>query len=1105
MKRGRWLGVLLSGLGAAVTRADPPVPLPAPPATLERELAGGQAHVYAFSRSATEDLWLAVVQLGIDLTLTVRSADGEALLSVDSLSGAWGEESLGFQAQGGARYQFEIRAREPTAVAGRYRLQVQTRSGHPDPRRLAAEQAITAAGRLVFTGTREARQEAVTHFEAALTWWQALGDNPHAASALFNLAMLRGYLGDLPTALTLHRRALGGWQEVGDLAGEAQAWMEIGAVAWAMGESEHAPEAFREALTRWRALGDRDAQARTLNYLGLTAARQVPREALVPYTEALALFRATGNQRQQGVVLNNLGGVYDLLGEPEQAREHFQQALELHRAQGDREQEAAVWNNLASLARRSGRLQDALEQFARALAIRRELGDRRNEGVVRNNLGVTYLRIGDPARARAELEQALLARRSSDDRRGEAVTLHNLGLVALAVAEPAAAVEFFDQALTLRRSTGDRLGEAATLGELGRAAAELGRPEQARQHLEAALAILDQVGNPWRRGRMLTALAQVLATGGAPSQAVQALEQALELLRPSGDQLALSEALLALAQAERGLARAQADAPALRLRAALGHATAALNRLETARADLRSFDDRTTLLAHIGSAFELAFDLAMDLAPEDPKAGLAATALELSEQARARSLLDLLEPTGAAVRGLDPALLERQRQLLDRLNAKVVRQRELRESVGPEALSERLAQELPEIQAELAAVDREIRRQNPRWHALVRPQPFAASALQTLLDPQTLLLEFALGEERSFLWAVNQRQILSFVLPKRAVIEALAQEVNTSFKIHDLRTSAAEAQTAARLSEMLLGPLADQLVAQRLAIVADGALHYLSFAALPHPAAPDEPLLGRHEIVLLPSASVLGVQRQIHGARAPAGAIAVLADPVFGPPDPRLPGVNPSLPLPGAASPDDRQRDSPLERLSWSRVEAEAIATQAGRGRTFLALDFAANRELALGLRGYRIIHFATHGVIDSEHPELSALVLSRYDQDGHPRPGLLRLPEIYHLDWDAELVVLSGCRTALGQTVRGEGMVGLTRGFFVAGASHLVASLWRVQDRATAELMDRFYRHLLADPVGQSLRPAAALRAAQLELRSEPLWRDPYFWAAFVAIGDWR
>jgi CHAT domain-containing protein len=194
---------------------------------------------------------------------------------------------------------------------------------------------------------------------------------------------------------------------------------------------------------------------------------------------------------------------------------------------------------------------------------------------------------------------------------------------------------------------------------------------------------------------------------------------------------------------------------------------------------------------------------------------------------------------------------------------------------------------------------------------------------------------------------------------------------------------------------------------------------------------------------------------------------------------------------------------SSFARLPWSRREAEAIAAiaaGASAGRPLVALDFRASRATALSpeLSGYRIVHFATHGIIDSQTPALSGLMLSRVDEHGAPLEGFLGLRDVYNLRLGADLAVLSGCETALGKQVRGEGLVGLTQGFLYAGARQVVASLWRIEDRATAELMSRFYRGLLIE----GRPPAAALRQAQLAIREDKRWRSPYYWSGFVLQG---
>lgn len=373
-----------------------------------------------------------------------------------------------------------------------------------------------------------------------------------------------------------------------------------------------------------------------------------------------------------------------------------------------------------------------------------------------------------------------------------------------------------------------------------------------------------------------------------------------------------------------------------------------------------------------------------------------------------------------------------------------------------------------------------------------------------------------MGDERSFLWAVTTNSITPYELPRRSEIEGIAQKVYQLITTrkplssedgaqYKRRVSEADAnyiKEASRLSGILLGPVVNQLGAKRLLIVSQGALHYIPFEALPTPSALDtegeaHPLIVDHEIAYLPSASALALlRREAANHKPPSKAIAVFADPVFDRNDPRVP-ISEAISHPSSEIEDDQ----PLPRLPTSRWEAEEIMQSSPVGGSMAALDFAANRKMAMSgrLEDYRIIHFATHGVINNEHPELSGVVLSLVDERGQLQDGLLRLSDIYNMRLSADLVVLSACETGLGKAVKGEGVIGFTQSFMYAGAQSVMASLWKVDDRATADLMARFYRGMLRD----GLKPAAALREAKLEMWRHVGWQHPYYWAAFILEGE--
>ena len=424
------------------------------------------------------------------------------------------------------------------------------------------------------------------------------------------------------------------------------------------------------------------------------------------------------------------------------------------------------------------------------------------------------------------------------------------------------------------------------------------------------------------------------------------------------------------------------------------------------------------------------------------------------------------------------------------------------------------------------------------WPAAFTPvwqQPAAS------LDEGTLLLEYLLGEKSSVLWAITPDSAQLFELPGRAEIEAAAQRVYELLTARIPRENetnlaayrrAAQAETqypaaALALSQMILGPVADQLGKKRLLIVADGALHYIPFAALPEPVASGrwsvvgknqppatshQSLIVKHEIVSLPSASVLGMlRRRKQSLPAAPRWLALLADPVFEKDDPRFQAAATTAQttvsgLRSANATSIAGLRGPLARLRFARAEADQIwaaLSAAQREQSLAAFDFAANQDLALSasLSEYRYLHFATHGVLDQTRPELSGLVLSLFDQQGREQDGFLRLVEIYNLKLAAELVTLSACETGLGKQTRGEGIIGLTRGFLHAGAQRALVSLWKVDDRASARLMGQVYTGIFRD----KLSPAAALRRAQLSLRKDPAMGAPFFWAAFVLHGEPR
>lgn len=845
------------------------------------------------------------------------------------------------------------------------------------------------------------------------------------------------------------------------------------------------------------------------------------RLAIEKYKEALQLFRDLGDRDSEGHTLSSIAGLHNVLNEYHTARDFYTQAISLYHAVSDRAGESRALYGLAFIYRDLGEYQKAAENFDSALSILRILGDRRNEAFALMSIGNLHAILGENQKAIGYYDQALSLFRATGDRRGEANSLNAIGSFHLSQNESEKALDSYNQGLVIYRTLGDRRGEASALIGVGRAHTLRNGNQKALESYQQALRLYGSVGSRSGEASAHHDIGRSCLLLGEHQKSLDHLNQALALSRAVKERRVEGAALFDIARVHRAIGN---------LVEARSHSEAAIQIAESLRHEVAGPELRASFFASVQKYYQLETDLLMVLHKQRPTEGFDSAAIEMSERARARSLLELLGEARAEIRqGVDATLLERERSLGQLLNAKAERQTQLLSGKHTPDQAAALAKELEPLLTEYQQVQAQIRATSPRYAALTQPKPTSLKDIQQqLLDPDTLLLQYALGEERSYLWAVSKESLTSYELPKRAEIEDAARRFYELAKTDSKTDEVTEA--AYQLSQVLLAPLAARLLGpKRLVIVPDGALHYVPFAALPLPetrgniaasprrpfSAPPSsvPLIARHEIVTLPSASVLAeLRRDLAGRKAAGKAIAVFADPVFTKDDPRLKPT-------GEASPTRAEKESPssdlsramrdvgagegFARLPFSRREAEAIATIAPAGQAMKALDFQASRTTAISddLSHYRIVHFATHGLLNSNHPELSGIVLSLVDRQGQPQNGFLRLHEVYNLKLPAELVVLSACQTGLGKEIRGEGLVGLTRGFMYAGAARVVAGLWRVDDAATAELMKAFYRGMFA----KGLRPAAALREAQVEMWKQPRWRQPYYWAAFVLQGEWR
>lgn len=860
------------------------------------------------------------------------------------------------------------------------------------------------------------------------------------------------------------------------------------------------------------------------------------------YKEELEEERKLGfNTIAVALTLSDIGIVEIKRGQLPEAEAHFREALAIHNQLAPKAARVAViLGNLAVLAHDRGELATAEVYYRRAIKIDEGYPDRASTLALNvANLGELADRRGD-LRAAFRLENRALqiARASSAPRAYIATILSFLGDVALDRGDAKAAAGYQRMALAIRkRDAPGGLSVALSLVSLGNIARIRGELIKAEGLYRQALLIGERLPYPPSElPAFLNALGDLAIKQQDWNYAERLYARSVMLadkMAPSWDQF---DAQLGMARAARHKQEWESTTVAYKR---------AVNILESQTARLGGSDEVRSGFRALHNDFYREY---VSFLVEQNKSDLA---FEVAENARSRILLELLKSAHADIdRDLDLRLRKRQENLRKLFNEKT--QYRIRLLAEEHTDSELIALDA-EIKDELRKyhdLEAEIRTANPGYAELTQPRKLSVSEIQALLEPGALLLEYSLGDEHSYVWAVAANSFELHELSQRSEIEKAARRlywaIASRSRATDGRTlrlrgreGAEYAQAATKLTQLILAPLATILPGKRLVIVADGALQYIPFGALPVPrdtasatdlaADAGRPMILDHEIVSLPSASVLAELRRVREARPhPIREVAVLADPVFEPTDVRLIGrIRPESQEPisktpatkrlspnGSALGDQLTRSASdiglrrnggvyLQRLLHSREEAEAIMAVTPRGQRMKAIDFRASRATAMNpeLGRYRIVHFATHGLVDSKNPELSGLVFSLVNERGKPQDGFLSLEDIYNLRLPVDLVVLSACETGLGEQISGEGLIGLTRGFMYAGASGVVASLWAVNDAATAELMARFYKAMEAD----GMRPTAALREAQLAMWKQRIWRSPYYWAGFQIQGEWK
>ncbi|MBD2205135.1 tetratricopeptide repeat protein [Calothrix sp. FACHB-1219] len=1027
---------------------------------------------------------------------------------------------------------------------------------------------------------------------------ETLKDLSGEADTLSSIGFIYSMAGKNIIAINYYNQALKIQRQRRDLKKQAILISDIGYLQGQLGNIENALNSLKEALRLHQQAGSQlSDQASTLTDIGFIYASKGDYKTAIYYNQqARKLYQKAGNTYLESSIILVIANLYiTFSGDYQKALDYLDEALTLQ--VNDKDGQASTFDAKADIYASQGDYQLALNEYNNALKISNSIPNPRMEARTLGKIALIQQFLGDYKLSIDTYKKALEIYNRLPDKTGQIRTLLFISIVYQTQDKYDESIQFYNQALSLLGKD-DYRSEISILHGLARTHIYLRNYNKAlgfanralalsRQNSfqeEVSLSILSSVyrakgdytksldisqkillhyrkaGLRIREARILGDISIIYGRQNNYQQAINTLNEELKIRRELKDKTGEADALYLIAINQRKLGNPET---------ALTNIKAAIEIIENIRSNVKNSDLRTSYFATVQNYYKFQIDLLMELHKQDPSKGYNAQAIETSEASRARGLVELLTEARANIRkGANPELLAEERRIQALIDGKekvrfeIVNSEKINNPIF-KTNAEKLQTEIDELLRQQKELETKIRQTSPQYANLKYPQPLTLAQIQQQLDKDTLLLQYSLGSDRSFLWVVSPNSLDTYELPKKQEIEKSAINL---FCLISENTSKPPSVTnkenpctgiknrkidvaATELSQQILAPVKDKLGTKRLVIVADGALQYIPFSALADlnfqpsstPQQQDkpknscetdrsifrpcvslddqsfnyQPLLVNHEIVSLPSASTIAIQRQQLANRPQAPqALAILADPVYNATDTRVTS---------AQNKQQKQQDSVnlelersqlrrsadiLNRDIWTRLlgtrtEAETIFKLVPNAKNLQLLDFAANYTTATSsnLNQFRILHFATHGFVNDANPELSGIVLSLVNEQGKDIRGYLRLTDLFNLDYPADLIVLSACETGLGKEIQGEGLVGLTRGLMYAGAESLLVSLWKVSDEGTSEFMQEFYKQMWQ----QNKSASQALRATQLKMWEQEKWRNPNYWAAFTFLGEWN
>jgi len=961
------------------------------------------------------------------------------------------------------------------------------------------EIARTVAGMFESTFGEKSLVTAVAYLSS---WSKVQKQKKLLADSLYALGTkLRGKKEQRDEALAYYLRALDIYREIRDLRGEGTTLGGLGFIYWDKRDPGQALPHFQKALEVRQKVDDKQLVGNSYNDIGsvyYNFFQEYPK-ALENHLQAEKIRTEIGDEAGFGRTLANIALAYWDMGELDQAFAYYNKAIAVNRKLGDENRMASGLYNCGIILTDLGKYSEALGYLERALNIREKQADKKGLGDVLNRRGIVYRRLGEFELALDSYQKVIRITEELRNESGLADALSNMGVVLQHLEQTEKASEYYEKSLGISQKLGDQSGALARLTNLGGVYFDLENYAKSEEYHLKALQMSRELLAKTLEANNLIGLGNAQNFQGNYEPAFANYQAGLKIAQATNSPELIWPALLGLGDNyER---RNDYDK-------ALNYYSQAFEAIEEVRGSLQSEQYKASFLAGKRFAYEAVIHFLNKLHQKDNTVGYDRQAFYYAERAKARAFLDLLAEALANVsEGADPNLLQRQNQLLNELSrGQQQLQLESSKAQTDEVVVAKLKDQTNALETEYRKLQREISLKNPRYSELQYPQPITLKEAQSnVLDGNTVLLEYSLGDSSSSLWVITKDSSQLYRLPDRETLQEQVEIVR--FALSNPQQSPPEffAKSGHRLYQLLVQP-AETLIKKdkRLLVIPDGVLHYLpfeilltekinesaqeSYARLPF-------LIKRNAISYGQSASVLQnlkAERKKR-QRSRQKQLLALGDPFFGEAE--------AVPLARWRGIGDTTRAG-LARLPHSGAEVQNIAKFFPPGRVDIHLRQEAIEERVKAnekLAQYQYVHFATHGLINERKPDFSSIVLS---QDTEPKEdGFLQAAEIFNLKLQADLVVLSACQTGLGKMVRGEGMMGLTRAFMYAGAPSVVVSLWSVSDVSTSKLMEKFYQNLIV----KNHDKTESLRQAKLAMLEQDQFSHPFYWAPFVLIGDWQ